>query len=168
MQYSAFALFFVVSFYSVGATAQLAGDTNYFCTVESSGGISYDSVTKQWRGTSFRPNGKFVLKLKFVRARTVRNNFLKTDEPVKDFEIYITESGHNFGQPCLSFSNEDRKTLTIYEEHLAVRCDASLSTYVFNFKTNRFIEAYLVGYVAGEENNSNTPSVSGGTCTKIN
>ena len=39
--------------------------------------------------------------------------------------------------------------------------------YVFSLKTNRFLSIYSIGYMDGEDSNENTPSVSGGTCTKI-
>ena len=39
--------------------------------------------------------------------------------------------------------------------------------YVFSLKTNRFLSIYSIGYMDGEDRNENTPSVSGGTCTKI-
>jgi hypothetical protein len=39
--------------------------------------------------------------------------------------------------------------------------------YQFNLRTNRFLGAYLEGYVDGKDNNDDTPFVSGGTCSKI-
>jgi hypothetical protein len=47
-----------------------------------------------------------------------------------------------------------------------LNCATALFEYKFNLKNNRFLRAYLVGYVNGMNENSNTPYVSGGTCIK--
>lgn len=40
--------------------------------------------------------------------------------------------------------------------------------YVFNLKTNRFLEIYAAGFIDGiKDNDSATPLIAGGTCTKI-
>ena len=43
----------------------------------------------------------------------------------------------------------------------------SLPSYQFNLTNNRFLSIYDFGYIDGRDNNDETPSVSGGTCTKI-
>ena len=42
----------------------------------------------------------------------------------------------------------------------------ALFEYKFNLKNNRFLRAYLAGYVNGMNENSDTPYVSDGTCIK--
>jgi hypothetical protein len=34
-------------------------------------------------------------------------------------------------------------------------------------KAGRFVEAYLMGFITGQDANDDTPLVSGGVCTKI-
>jgi hypothetical protein len=46
-------------------------------------------------------------------------------------------------------------------------CRTRLYNYKFNLKAGRFVEAYLMGYIGGDDTNDDTPVLSGGVCTKI-
>ena len=118
-------------------------DGAYYCTVQFSGGIAYNESLKRWQGTSFQPSGNFVVRLKYLKSRTV-NVTDKFSYDIDDYDVHITDEGANGYLHCGAITN-----------------------YEFNFKNNRFLEVYAVGYVNGVDKNGDTPSVSGGTCTKI-
>jgi hypothetical protein len=121
-------------------------DRAYYCVVEASGGIHYNQVTKKWEGTGFYdPAGWFY---KFVLR-------------VKANEQVITYSATNMPEQCIS--NNAR---SVYD--LVISCSAGWMEYTFDFSTNRFLAVYPLGYTNGVNNNSNTPFIAGGTCTKIN
>jgi hypothetical protein len=117
-------------------------DRAYYCVVEASGGIHYNEATKKWEGIGFYdPAGWFY---KFVLR-------------VKVNEQVITYSATNISEQCIS----DGVSRDFIE------CSAGWMEYTFNLSTNRFLAVYKLGYTNGVNNNSNTPFVSGGTCTKI-
>ena len=145
------------------ASAQLGKDASYFCVAEFAGGLIYDEGMKKWKSGALRIEEKFVLRLKHLRTR-VQKSYTGEDEPVHDYDVTVTPAGSNAPFPCVSYG----------QRHVAVRllssvwCDGlDLQVYKFNLITNRFLSSYLVGYVDGDHNKQNTPSVTGGTCTKI-
>ena len=159
-------IFLIVVFMSGGAEAFDAKNASLFCSTEFSAGLSYNSVNKRWQAATFRPSAKFILKLKFQGSR-VRKDILNKDEAVNDYEVTITPAGTNSTVPCYSASNDRRGLISFGEIDNYFDCVAVLQQYSFNMKNNRFLEAYLFGYVTGEDNNDDTPSVAGGTCTRI-
>jgi hypothetical protein len=148
---------------SAGAEFRFGSDASYFCVVESAGGISFNETTKKWESTRFHPDGKFGVRLKFIKTRVQKDVF--EDETVHDYNVTITPSGQKTPWECVASSNADPKIVMIEEDAL-LDCQA-LYIYRFNLKTNRFIRAYLVGYIDGDDNKSDMPGVEGGTCTKI-
>jgi len=133
--------------------AQQTKEGAYSCAAESSGGIFYNDRTKKWEGTGFRPLSKFVLKLKYVRTTADGDEYAAT----------ITPGGRNDALPCLSY----RTQLARINELGFLVCRTEFYNYKFNLKAGRFVEAYLMGYINGQDINDDTPLVSGGVCTKI-
>src|SRR5215813_10849546 len=133
--------------------AQQAKEGTYSCAAESSGGIFYNNQTKKWEGTGFRPLSKFVLKLKYVRTAT----------EVDEYAATITPDGSNDAIAC----GADRTQLVQIDELDFLICRTRFYNYKFNLKTGRFVEAYLMGYINGQDTNDDTPVVSGGACRKI-
>ena len=148
---------------SAGAQLPFGKDASYSCVVEASGGIRFNETTKKWEGTQFRTDRKFVLRLKFLKTR-VEKDFLGKDETVHDYRVTIALSGGGGAHECFNWASGDRDIVTIKRDGLLV-CDYR-TLYKFNLKTNRFIGAYLLGYISGEDD-KDTPAISGGTCTKI-
>lgn len=149
------------SLMSQGALAFARREGTFFCTVESIGGLAYDAALKRWRGAVFRPRGKFVLRLKFIKTRNEgEGTYAYT---VDEYETTITNEGSNNPFPCFS---EDKMPTGIDSSGF-LTCDTLTHGYKFNFKTNRFLESYMVGYIDGSDDDSNTPSIAGGVCTKI-
>lgn len=133
--------------------AQETKEGAYSCTAESSGGIFYNDRTKKWEGTGFRPLSKFTLRLKYVR----------TTAEADEYAVTITPGGRNDGLPCVSY----RAQLAQFNELGFLVCRTELYNYKFNLKAGRFVEAYLMGFISGQDINDDTPLVSGGVCTKI-
>jgi hypothetical protein len=133
----------------------------YYCVADASGGIFYDDNSKRWEGTTFCPSTKFVVRLTFAEHK-IEKNFLGDQDDHNYYKIAITDSGDNYASPCTS----DNTGEVIVLNPGLTRCSV-ISDYVFDFKNNRFLSAYLLGYVGGKDNNENTPAVSAGTCTKI-
>lgn len=137
------------------AAAQELKTEAYACKVEFTGGLAYDANSKSWRSTTFQPKGKFVFRLKSVKPE-------KIDLHAVDYEATVTEAGKNREVSCVR--GKDKTTNA--DQDGTVSCATALFDYKFNLKNNRFLRAYLAGYVNGLNENSDTPGVSGGTCTK--
>jgi hypothetical protein len=132
--------------------AQQSNVGSYSCVAESSGGIFYNDQTKKWEGTRFRPLSKFTLNLKYVRTTTERD----------EYTVTITPNGANEVLSCTSY----RTQLAQIDEFGFLACRTEFYNYKFNLKAGRFVEAYLMGYINGNDTNADTPVVSGGVCTK--
>jgi hypothetical protein len=148
---------------SLSILASEVQDLTYFCVEEFSGGLHYDETAKKWRGATFRADTKFILRLKHIRSRT-QKDFIGKDEQVQDYDVTITESGSSVAKPCHNYPAS--KTITL-DPSRWLRCSDSVERYIFNLNNNRFLSAYLYGYVNGKDTNEDTPHVGGGTCTKI-
>ena len=133
--------------------AQQSKEGTYSCAAKSSGGIFYNVQTKKWEGTGFRPLSKFVLRLKYVRTTT----------EVDEYAVTVTPDGRNDALACIAFQTP----LVQIDELDFLVCRTRFYNYKFNLKAGRFVEAYLMGYVNGQDINDDTPAVSGGVCTKI-
>jgi len=138
---------FAVSF------AQESKDGTYSCAAETSGGIFYNNQTKKWEGTSFRPLSKFVLSVKYVR----------TTANVDEYAVTIMPGGSSDALACTA----DRTPLVQFDEVDFLVCRTKFYNYKFNLKAGRFVEAYLMGYVNGQNTNDDTPVLSGGVCKKV-
>jgi hypothetical protein len=143
-------------------------DGTYFCTVKFGGGIAYDRTMKRWKGTSFRPSGNFFVRLRYLKTRTMH-----AGEPysykLDDYLVFLNKEGEEFSVlkgGCYDNHHGELQDPGM-DEYGFLSCSAGLTDYQFNFKTNRFIAIYTVGYVGGQDVDSDTPSISGGVCSKI-
>ncbi len=153
----------------LGASAQLraegSGTSSYFCVVEASGGVAYNANMKKWVGMTFNPDGKFVLRLRQLSRRSEKNA-LGNDEAVTDYNISLTEFGSSTARTCEKIGSVD-PTITVYGDR-ALYCADGTTDYVFNITANRFLASDMRGYVFGKNDSSEDyPSISAGTCTKI-
>ena len=146
----------------VGATLALvqpafsqSKDGAYYCVVEMSAGLAFDGA--KWSAAALRVDQKFVLRMKYGGSR------IEEGKQVSDYDITITDAGTDFDRPCSS----NQKMVTIHDDDGGFRCGTITEDFVVNIKTLRFLRIYPLGYVSGQDNNDNTPSVSGGTCTTI-
>jgi len=148
----------------VGATLALvqpafsqSKDGAYYCVVEMSAGLAFDGASKKWSAAALRVDQKFVLRMKYGGSH------IEEGKQVSDYDITITDAGTDFDRPCSS----NQKMVTIHDDDGGFRCGTITEDFVVNIKTLRFLRIYPLGYVSGQDNNDNTPSVSGGTCTRI-
>jgi hypothetical protein len=147
------------------SNAMAPQDASYYCIVEFAGGLAFNPTLKKWESAKFRPERKFVLKLKYLTTRT-QKDYAGRDETVSDFNVTLTASGSNSSEPCLKVGDEWSVVVPISQDDF-ISCTAELSEHYFNLRSNRFLTSYMIGYTDGKDNDENTPSVSGGTCTKI-
>jgi hypothetical protein len=142
-----------------------ARDTSYFCGVEFSAGLAFSKSTKKWKSAKLRPTRKFVLRLKFL-ASGIRKDRLGNDESAGDFNVTVTDAGSDNPTPCYP-SQPEKYSITTKLDDPWFSCSAGLYDFNINLGKNRFLAASLVGYVNGQDVTGDTPTVSGGTCTKI-
>jgi hypothetical protein len=139
-------------------------EVSYFCTSEFAGGLAYNDVSKKWEGTTFRTRDRFVLKLRLVDSGV--DQYGSSQFKYSIYLVTVTLAGTNDAGQCVKDGMGDPRRIRVWESGI-VECEANVTFYKFNIRNNRFIAAYLHGYVDGADNNKNTPSVDGGTCTKI-
>jgi len=163
----------IASVTSANAQFVPSGDASYLCTAEIAGGLAYDDEMKKWKGTTFETDKKrmsfgwdkkFVLRLKFLRSRIEK--FLSKDELVHDYRVTMGPAdGFTFELPCTGRGPDKAVPVDVFGW---VRCSGAGSfEHKFSLITNRFLSAYLDGYVDGLDIKEETPLVLGGTCTKI-
>lgn len=136
--------------------AQIAAPSSYFCNDEVAGGIAWDPSQKRWKGTTFTPSDKFIVKL--VPAGTSPAGLR--------YDVTITPTGTSKVQECKSGSG--LFSGPVYEFGGYFQCETASHHYRFNLTRKRYLSAYLSGYAEGFDDSGGTPNVSGGTCTKIN
>lgn len=149
------------------ASAQSGAEQAFFCTVDFAGGLSFNASRKQWQSTHFRPAEKFVLRIRFLGTRTEKIAE-GLEMKARDHTLTITPTGTSRANPCVDPRKGSGAPLTLYENDDVLECSASLHIYKFNIRANRFLSAYLHGFVEGDDDGQDTPSVAGGMCTKIN
>jgi hypothetical protein len=79
-----------------------------------------------------------------------------------DYEATVTEAGKNREVSCVRAKDKT----TSADQDGTLDCATALFEYKFNLKNNRCLRAYLVGYVNGMNEHSDTFYVSSGTCIK--
>jgi hypothetical protein len=142
-------------------------DGSYYCVTELSGGLAYNKTLKRWESTRFRPNDKFVVQFEYVGPhQSDYGGKSYTD----DYLVTITESGSDKREACKTYymKASDRIQFTRGTQ-LRGDCQTLLNRYQFNLENKRFLAVFESGaYVIGmDQEGSDTPSISGGTCTKI-
>ena len=137
----------------------------YYCISEAAGGVAYEERLKKWTSTHFRPGKGFVLKLNFLSTNREKMFDWTDISTVNRFIVTVTEAGSSLESPCRNL--KDYRSPVEFWDDGWLRCEAGLSEFRFNPVNNRFLKAYLVGYVGGDNDNENTPAITIGVCTKI-
>jgi hypothetical protein len=143
---------------AIASNAVAEEKASYFCTAEVSGGIYFDNQTKHWIGATFKAEKRFVLNTTLISERT-DYGVLKTI-----FHVTKTDAGSNDSTPCKESGQVGIDVTSAFRE---IRCTVGAFNLVFGRDINRFLMIYPEGYVKGEDNNDDTPSVIAGICTKI-
>jgi hypothetical protein len=146
------------------ANSSNANDASYYCVVEASGGLTWSPDAKRWIGTSFRPDHKFIFKLRFLKARNVE--MFGNVEQYKDYRASLTEAGTSDARSCIAEGGSEQEVSA--DTYGWLSCTTGLVEYRLNLVKLRFLEVYKIGYADGRDSKGDTPYVGGGTCTKIN
>jgi hypothetical protein len=157
----------VAACFSTGAAGFDPKDASYFCTAEISAGLAFDKSVKNWDSKTFRADGKFTLRMKYLNSRRV--TYGGEDFVVGDFEVTITNAGSNNVTACNTDFGEKPRVTTVNQFDL-FNCNVHLMNYLISVRTNRFLQTYTGQYVQADEtrtDNPDTPSVTGGKCMKI-
>lgn len=150
-------------------TPSLLGQTPYLCATEFAGGLGFDPVRKRWRGSALvtsEKDNKFFIGVKLLRNRSEPLPYIGGEVRFVDYLVTITAWGANNAIGCYGPEANENRTVSLKEGDMEIKCRSELTEYVFNLKTNRFLAAYFGGYTDGNDNQDNTPGMSGGTCTK--
>lgn len=156
------AIFAVVMLTAGPAMAQEMTDYSgsYICIDEFGGGLRYDETAKRWQSAKFNPTGRFVLSLTMTNSRPAWEG---SDLMEGVYDATVSEFGRT--EPDVCYGGGEGGKVEMWGPTL--RCTAALESIVINLETMRFLSAYQVGFVEGEDNNNNTPWMMGGTCAKI-
>ena len=156
-----FALGFAIGF-PVFVEAQ-QHDGSYYCVTEFSGGVAYDETLKKWESARFRPTGTFIVNFKYVGPHLYGDQSY-TD----DYFVTVTPSGSDKTETCRTHNEEVSEKIEFTRGVGRGDCETSMYRYTFGLKYNRFLRTFeWGGYVIGMDRKTDTPSISGGTCTKI-
>lgn len=173
---SALVLIFIVAF-SSAARSQTNGNVAYFCTAEAAGGLAYSKTEKKWVGVGFHARHSFILRMKFLLETHLK------DETRSSYQVTITEFGKNVGSKCKSRSGDEEVDVGTRVQAVLCNMDSS-EGYRINLKNNRYLRVFPFGYytvgagkfvgevgdmkiIPDTDEDSDTPFVEGGTCTKI-
>ena len=158
----AFALGLVIGFPGFAAAQQYDG--SYYCVVEFAGGVAYDEKLKRWDSARFRPHEKFVVHFKYIGPHMLDGPVSYTD----DYFVTITPSGSDKPEACKSYYKEAPDRIVFTRDVGRGDCETHLHRYTFGLKYKRFLATFeWGGYAIGIDAPTDTPSISGGTCTKI-
>lgn len=142
-------------------------DANYICTGLSAGGIAYNSTQKSWHGTIFREqNDIFVIQMKHLGTdhQTAYGNDVVSDR----FNVAIKRQSQKYPDPCVGKRGDLKNpAVTVLEPNGYISCTTIGWEYLFNPQIGRFTRTYPWGYVDGLDNGDNTPSITAGTCIKL-
>ena len=149
---------------SVGVRAQ-SKDGAYYCVTEFSGGLAYNETLKRWQSATFRPTYKFVTNFKYIGPHINDSGVAPYSE---DYYVTITPSGGDKSEDCLTYFLARSEKIEFTIAGGLGSCETIGARYSFNLKNKRFLRVFENGYVnGGADKDSDTPSIGGGTCTKI-
>ena len=140
-------------------------DGSYYCVAEFSGGVAYSENLKKWDSARFRPTEKFVAHFKYAGPH---QEDYGASAYVDDYFVTVTPSESDKAETCKS-RNSERSDRIMFSHGSPVwgGCETILKQYTFSLMNMRFLTVFDSGYVNGIDSGSDTPSISGGTCTKI-
>lgn len=124
----------------------------YICIGEKATGFKWDESRKSWEIVRFNARGdKFLVQ---------RINPTKILGKTYNFEV------REFGRKDVRHRCERFETMTY--EHPLINCGGIGFGMWINTETLRYQEVYGLGYIDGKDDTGNTPSLTIGTCTRVN
>lgn len=151
-------IYYTVFFFGILLSTEnaIAGN-GYICVAENIVGIAYNEKTKNWGPSVFKAGAKYVIKRPHQGYNWSNESWV------------VVEAGSKDASPPASLCASD------FNKHGKLSCDGlELNNFTFNKNNNRFLAAYLIGFVddvSGEDpvfkskEGSNTPVIIAGTCT---
>ena len=108
----------------------------------------------------------FILQMKYLNSRKVEYPWETV--VVGDLNVTITRSGSNHATTCTYNDSGKVEPVTVNEKDL-FKCTSNLFEYLISVRSNRFLQTYVGTYVLGDEDRAeqDTPTITGGTCAKI-
>jgi hypothetical protein len=83
-------------------------------------------------------------------------------------KVTVTPSGSDKPEACKTYYNVTSEKIEFIRDVGRGDCQTISRRYTFGLKYKRFLSTFESGgYVIGMDKESDTPSISGGTCTKI-
>jgi hypothetical protein len=122
----------------------VSSEERYLCETVTSGGVRYDTTSKEWVGTRFKTTKSLIISK-------------PTDGgPYEGRAFVVTKLGTSYasGSCAKPFDSEGN-----------LKCGMLFGELLFNKNTMRFLSTYMFGYLDGIDNNDNTPAISIGVCS---
>jgi hypothetical protein len=160
----------VLTFAATCANAEVADKFggSYFCQTEFAGGGQYNEKTKAWESATFKDKKGFVLSLKYMGSRLEKDVSGET-KTIRNYDVMSSEVGSSSPDFCfdLNAPPEAKSYVDVYDNG---RFNCSIPTFEeleVNLPELRFLSSYRVGFIGGDDDNKESPVMSGGRCTKI-
>ena len=141
-------------------------DASYFCTSQVTTGIGFNDLEKRWVATNSRKNEEFVLKIKYLGKKIRKLPGIKWS--VETYNVSLAKQGESEPTICIDHSTEIAWEIDALDDLLQCVTIGGKTHFQFNLKNNRFLSAYLYGYVQGQDSIDDTPAIAAGICTKTN
>ena len=123
-------------------TVTASNADSYLCIAEAAGGVALDNG--KWTGTSFKVNDE---------------KYIITSKDNRNYSIKIMGDDSNL------FTCE--RTSSGGELSTRIICGGLGYGAIFDFKTNRFQYYYSFGFLDGQDDGKNTPSITVAKCSEI-
>lgn len=143
---------------------------SYFCVADAAGGVSFDDALNKWDSTRFKTGERYVVN---VARHSKTENWLGELRTVYTVQVHNHGSGES--DALLGNCRTNNPTLHSYNpithfisEAGELSCRRLGGDWMMNLKNGRFMNTYVWGYLDGIDNNSNTPNIEIGTCSRIN
>ncbi|MFD1481439.1 hypothetical protein [Paracoccus nototheniae] len=137
---------------------------NYLCLGSASGGVRFDSRSNSWEGATFKTDeDRYIFTVEALGSVTRPAFFTGAEESVMQYHV----TASNFDQTSPGSCSWNGEQLEKISRQGDFRCNSALVEYSVNISTMRFMATYRQGYIDGQDNNFNTPSVTIGQCSKF-
>ena len=119
-------------------------ELSFICIEDKTTGFFYSKEKKVWETTNFKPQNKYLVKIKekmpSIASATITE--FGYPDPILDCKISLFDSGE-------------------------LSCHGTSGNFFFSVNTLRFIKAFMLGYIEGKDNNKSTPNITIGKCSPI-
>lgn len=143
------------------STGKFAGE--YLCVATAAGGISFDDVSKTWRGTMFAiDKERLIVRVTLVGKMQKSPYPGAPNETAMGYKVEVAEPGNKSTVNCL---DAEGSTVSISQNGYLSCSD--FEEFKFNFENLRYMSIYSFGFINGENDNSDTPHITIGECSRF-